>query len=89
MTAAVIAAFFHLWARQMGCADVTMLPPQEFIAAPWLVRIESADACGHILQLFDSIYIPQNESKNLVPLVDGERVYNAPNIHVILYNLTT
>jgi len=55
---------------------------------PWGLRVESSDACGHVLQLFDSIYLPQNETKNLVPLLDGGRVYDAPSIYVVTQNVT-
>lgn len=82
----ILLTFFRVWARQMGCHDITLLPPTEITEAPWLVRIESADACGRVLQTFESVYLPHGGSMNLVPLVDGLRVHDAPNIDVIIRN---
>jgi hypothetical protein len=71
-----LLAFFTIWARP--CQPV-LLPTVTYIAEPWEVRVESADACGHVLQVFESVYLPHGETMNIVPMIDGARVWNAPN----------
>lgn len=75
MTVALLA-FFSMWARPcvpMPLPDVVLENP------PWEYRIHSAWACDHLYQVFESVYLPHGETLNSVTLIDGERVWNAPN----------
>jgi hypothetical protein len=71
-----LLAFFTMWARP--CAPV-LLPDTVFIEEPWEVHIHNAWACDHLYQVVESVYLPHGGTLNYVTMLDGERVWNAPN----------
>ncbi len=88
MTTLILTRLFDLWAWQFGCPDATMLRSIEIVEAPWLLHIESASACGHLLQSFESVSMSHGDTMNIVYLVDGDRAHDVPNINVIIQNAT-
>ena len=75
MTTALLV-FFTMWARP--CTP-TLLPDVVISDAPWEYHVHSAWACDHLYQVVESVYVPHGGTLNVVPLMDGERVWNAPN----------
>ena len=72
-----LLAFFTIWTRPC----VPMLAPDIAISdrPAWEYRVHSAWACGHLYQVFESVYLPHGGTLNYVTLLDGERVWNTPN----------
>jgi len=82
----ILSTFFSLWARQVGCGAVASMPPIVFVDRSWHVRIENADACGHVLQIVTSTYIPHGDVLNRAYLINGERVMDLPSLELFVAN---
>jgi hypothetical protein len=72
----LLFAFFSLWAKP--CVPM-FAPVAVYEDVAWAYHVHSAWACDHLYQVVESIYRPHGETLNIVPLLDGERVWNAPN----------
>jgi len=77
----VLLAFFTLWAEP--CVP-TFAPIAFYEGIAWEYRVHSAWACDHLYQVVESVYTPHGGTMNLVPLRDGERVWNAPNAWLLI-----
>jgi len=76
MTTPLLLAFFTLWTKP--CVPV-FAPMAVYDGGAWEYRVHSAWACDHLYQVVESVYTPHGRTMNVVPLLDGERVWNAPN----------
>jgi hypothetical protein len=72
----MLFAFITLWAKP--CVPM-FAPITVYEDDAWAYRVYSAWACGHLYQVFESVYLPHGGTLNYVTLIDGERVWNTPN----------
>jgi len=82
----IFLAFFTMWAGASGCSSVRILPPTEVVHGPWVYRISSADACGDVEEIIESVYKPHGDVLERAYLRNGARVYDLPNLDNLAEN---